>query len=211
MADSKPETGKAAYNPLDKRNLGISVADALLARPLYPLTFDAQFDGAGIYAIYYSGGFRAYQPIVRKHKKEESGYPIYVGKAIPAGGRKGGTGLETNAGFALYKRLTEHAETLAQARNLEVGDFQCHYLAVDDIWIPLGERLLIGKLKPAWNLYIDGFGNHDPGSGRHAQKRSPWDTIHPGRAWADKLRPNTRTADELLAEFKRSLRKAIAG
>jgi|GEM_PF-6158788 len=26
------------------------------------------------------------------------------------------------------------------------------------------------------------------GKGRYKQQRSPWDTIHPGRAWADKLR-----------------------
>jgi len=33
----------------------------------------------------------------------------------------------------------------------------------------------------------DGFGNHDPGSGRYNQKRSVWDQVHPGRSWATRM------------------------
>jgi len=43
------------FNPLDKTNLGASVADALLARPAMPLGELAEFQGAGVYAIYYGG------------------------------------------------------------------------------------------------------------------------------------------------------------
>lgn len=43
--------------------------------------------------------------------------------------------------------------------------------------------------RPVWNMVIDGFGNHDPGSGRYNQKISSWDTLHPGRSWAMKLQP----------------------
>jgi hypothetical protein len=53
----------------------------------------------------------------------------------------------------------------------------------------LGESLLIEKTKPLWNVVVDGFGNHDPGSGRHNQQVSSWDTIHPGRQWVKKLQP----------------------
>jgi len=60
-------------------------------------------------------------------------------------------------------------------------------LVVDDIWIPLGESLLIEKTRPLWNIVLDGFGNHDPGSGRYNQQQSAWDIIHPGRKWAKKL------------------------
>jgi len=38
-----------------------------------------------------------------------------------------------------------------------------------------------------WNIVLDGFGNHEPGSGRYNQQRSAWDIIHPGRQWAEKL------------------------
>ena len=35
-----------------------------------------------------------------------------------------------------------------------------------------------------WTNIVDGFGNHDPGKGRHAGRRPLWDVLHPGRAWA---------------------------
>jgi hypothetical protein len=57
--------------------------------------------------------------------------------------------------------------------------------------------MLIDLFNPVWNKLIDGFGNHDPGSGRYLQKRAPWDELHPGRAWAEKLRPG-RPPKELL-------------
>ena len=40
------------YNPLDKKNLGVSVADALLSRNVEPLQLPESFIAAGIYAIY---------------------------------------------------------------------------------------------------------------------------------------------------------------
>lgn len=43
------------YNPLDKKNLGASVAEALLERTVHPLGKLEVFVGAGIYAIYYTG------------------------------------------------------------------------------------------------------------------------------------------------------------
>jgi hypothetical protein len=68
---------------------------------------------------------------------------------------------------------------------------------VDDIWIPLGESLLIEGFAPLWNRVLDGFGNHDPGKGRYQQQKSPWDVIHGGRSWADRLQPNSRTEEQL--------------
>ncbi len=190
--------GETPYNPLDKKNLGVSVADALLAKKISPLPPPEPFAGAGIYAIYYSGEYPAYAPIARRNKNGQFRFPIYVGKAIPAGARKGGFGLDAPTGSVLHKRLCEHAESIKQARNLKSGDFFCRYLVVDDIWIPLGESLLIEMFFPAWNLLIDGFGNHDPGSGRHNQQRSAWDVLHPGRTWADRLQPNARSAKQIL-------------
>jgi hypothetical protein len=113
--------------------------------------------------------------------------PIYAGKAIPEGGRKGGLGLDVPAGKPLHKRLSEHRTSIETAENLNIDDFCCRFLVVDDIWIPLGESLLIEKTRPLWNVIVDGFGNHDPGKGRHEQQLSSWDTLHPGRNWAKKL------------------------
>ena len=59
------------------------------------------------------------------------------------------------------------------------------------------EAALIRYYKPIWNTKIDGFGNHDPGSGRYNQAKSEWDTIHPGRPWADKCVGRSSTIDKV--------------
>ncbi len=190
-----------AYNPLDKRNLGISVADALLTKPLGPLPPEESFIGAGVYAIYYKGGFPAYHPISLMSKPQRE-TPIYVGKAVPAGARKGGFGLDVATGTVLYNRLAEHADSIGHAKNLDRADFLCRYLVVDDIWIPLGESLLIQMFSPVWNRLIDGFGNHDPGKGRHQGQVPAWDVLHPGRGWAGKLQPHKKSNDDLEAAIQ---------
>lgn len=179
----------APFNPLDKTNLGESVAEALLQQRAGPLPPEEPFIGAGVYAIYYEGTFELYKDISALNQGGRYGWPIYVGKAVPAGARKGGYRLGADPGQALFKRLAEHASSIEQVENLELGDFKCRFLVVDDIWIPLAESLLIETFSPLWNQKIDGFGNHDPGKGRYNQQRSPWDELHPGRPWAAKLKP----------------------
>ena len=120
------------FNPLDKRNLGLSIADSVFKQEVYPLKELNPFKGAGVYVIYYNGNFSLYEKISDKNKTSFV-QPIYAGKAVPEGARKGGLGLDV------------------------------------------------------WNIVLEGFGNHDPGSGRYNQQRSAWDVIHPGRYWAEKL------------------------
>ena len=189
------------FNPLDKRHLGESVAAAMLKSEVHPLPPE-KFKGAGIYAIYYTGDFEAYGNMAAVNSNGQFARPIYVGKAVPAGARKGGLGLGVDHGTALFKRLSEHYESIKAAENLDESDFFCRYLVVDDIWIPLAESLLIEKFQPVWNRVLDGFGNHDPGSGRYAQQKSPWDELHPGREWADRLRPCANTREVLIERVK---------
>jgi hypothetical protein len=193
------------YNPLHKKNLGISVADALLTKNAVPLPPESSFDGAGIYAIYYAGDFSPYRKIAALNRKDFK-CPIYVGKAIPEGARKGGLGLDVSPGPVLFRRLVEHSKSIDQSENLELSDFRCRYLTVDDIWIPLGESLLIEMFAPLWNIAMDGFGNHDPGSGRYKQQKSPWDIIHPGRPWAMKVQSG-RPESEILAAIEQHLKR----
>ena len=190
------------FNPLDKESLGVSVADALLERGVVSLEDMEPFAGAGIYAIYYLGDFDAYEKIAADNIDNKFSCPIYIGKAVPAGARKGVFGLDTDPGQVLYKRLKEHASSIDQVSNLKLSDFFCRYLVVDDIWIPLGESLLINKFSPVWNIFLDGFGNHDPGSGRYNQQRSYWDTVHKGRFWALKCKGNDKTAEDILKNLK---------
>lgn len=158
------------FNPLDKKNLGASVAEALLTKEVHQLAELSAFDGAGIYAIYYTGDFGAYAQVSRLNLNGKFMLPIYVGKAVPAGARVGANS-EIPAGKVLYKRLKEHADSIRAAVNLNIEDFFCRFLVVDDIWIPLGESLIISRFTPVWNSLIDGFGNHNPGKGRHAGMR----------------------------------------
>lgn len=194
------------FNPLDRKNLGASVAEALLERDPVPLGNIGSFKGAGVYAIYYTGDFAAYGVIADANRDERFELPIYVGKAIPKGGRKGGVGLGADPGHVLRDRIRQHAGSIEQVDNLDLDDFHCRYLVVEDIWIPLGESLLIAKFRPLWNLLIDGYGNHDPGRGRYNQERSRWDVLHPGRPWAMRCRERDESADQIATEVIEHLR-----
>ncbi|MBT8419837.1 MAG: Eco29kI family restriction endonuclease [Gammaproteobacteria bacterium] len=177
----------------------------MLHQPVIPLRELKAFDGAGIYAIYYTGDFPCYEAIAEHNRSGRFGAPIYVGKAVPKGARKGGD-LEATPGKVLYNRLKQHAKSIGETSNLRIVDFHCRYLIVDDIWIPLGESLLIAKFNPLWNKLLDGFGNHDPGQGRHAGLRPRWDVVHPGRLWARRCRSRDETAEQIIREARDYLR-----
>lgn len=185
------------YNPLDKPNIAKSIELELLGRETLALSAVADIKGAGVYAIYYTGNFAPYSPIATQNQSWDFKQPIYIGKAIPKGGRKGGLSADASQGKALADRLGQHAASIAQARNLEIDHFHVRHLVVDDVWIPLGENMLIETFKPVWNRAIDGFGNKDPGNRRKNQFRSPWDVIHPGRQFADKLADSPVTVEFL--------------
>jgi Eco29kI restriction endonuclease len=168
------------YNPLALANLGRSVELALLASAPVPLTAVPLMVGAGVYAIYYHGANPLYEAI----SSDACEVPIYVGKAVPAGGRKGlvDEGKETTS---LWDRIYEHLESLQQARDLDESDFSVRFLVAIEIFVSLAERVMIRQLRPVWNVVVDGFGNHDPGGPRRREsQRPPWDELHPGRWWS---------------------------
>lgn len=202
------------YNPLDRVELGLSVERALLARDLHPLGNLTRFSGAGLYAIYYVGALDAYEPLAPP-ARERGEVPIYVGRAQPRGTRQGATsGLEaTTTDPVLHARLREHAQSIRKAEahaeshgvtGIRLVDFETRYLVVDDIWVSLGEAVLISHYRPVWNVVLDGFGNHAPGGGRGKQARSRWDELHPGREWAFELPPpkaSAATLHEMVVEY----------
>jgi len=108
---------------------------------------------------------------------------------------------------ALFSRLEDHRKSVEAAANLSIHDFHCRYLVVDDIWIPLGESLLIDFFNPIWNSEVDGFGNHDPGKGRHLGAKPSWDTLHPGRGWAEKCSPARLDESAIRMKIARFLSK----
>lgn len=175
------------YNPLDKPNLADSIQRRILAQPTYSLSdTDARYQtgGAGVYALYYLGDFPDYDEISRRNADSQWSLPIYVGKAIPPGGRTGGLKQAERATGALRDRLRRHADSIDQAVNLSLSHFYFRSLVIDDVWIPLGENMLIESFRPLWNTSLSGFGSNPTGGPRAGQASSRWDTLHPGRSGA---------------------------
>jgi len=178
-------------------NLAESIVHALHLQEPVPLALVPEFDGAGVYALYYHGKFPAYK-VLADINAEKLIEPIYIGKASPSGARKG-IELATQT-TALTKRLKDHKKSIEAATNLEIEDFSARWLVMEDVWIALGESAMIRRHQPVWNARIDGFGNHAPGRGRAKGARPQWDTLHPGRTWAEALPPTTKSYEELNRE-----------
>ena len=187
-----------AYDPLDYDNIGKSILDALLLQAPAALPPLEKFDGAGVYALYYTGDFELYRGISSPALE----VPIYVGCAVPPGGRKGADfAAPSEIGTVLHRRLSEHSGSIEDAENLSIEDFKCRYIVVLPVWVRLAESLLISRYKPIWNVYLDGFGNHPPGKGRKAMARPAWDILHPGRRWARRLKAK-QTSEEVIARIR---------
>lgn len=194
------------YNPLAMENLAHSIVTRMMETDPTPLDAVPRFSGAGVYAIYYRGDFPAYDALTQQNLDAWL-MPIYVGKAVPRGGRRGLDVTAHTETRALADRIRQHANSIRAAANLDIADFVVRWLVVDEIWIPLGESALIREHRPLWNALVDGFGNHDPGKGRINGVRSRWDTIHPGRVWAGKYperEENSSAIEQDLIEYLRS-------
>jgi len=197
------------FNPLAMDSLAHSIVTRMLEMDATPLDEISRFFGAGVYAIYYAGQFPAYQLLAELNQSDVK-VPIYVGKAVPSGGRKGVNVAAVSQTRALADRVRQHAASIRVAENLDICDFQARWLVVEDIWIPLGESALIREHRPVWNVMVDGFGNHDPGKGRINGVRSRWDTLHPGRSWAGNFPERSETPVQIEQDIIEYLRSRLA-
>ena len=82
------------YNPLEKANLAASIVRAILESPVKSLSETSHLIGAGVYVIYYTGKLKCYASVAAENRGGKFAQPIYIGKAIPKGGRKGGLSHE---------------------------------------------------------------------------------------------------------------------
>jgi hypothetical protein len=115
-------------------------------------------------------------------------------------------------GGTLYTRLKDHNRTIGSADNLALGDFFCRYLVVRSAWVETAEDLLIHWFRPVWNKEMkvcQGFGKHGDSADTRANKRSPWDTLHAGRAWATSVgnTPGKKTVEEIRADIAEHYKK----
>jgi hypothetical protein len=179
--------------------------DFLECTPIHELPPPGPFPGVGVYAIYYIGPCEYYRAIATANARS-SKLPIYVGKAVPEGWRTARV-LPAKSSQQLSHRLLEHARSIQQGSGIELADFRCRFVILGDAEVDLVtgiEAQMIRRYVPIWNSLVDGFGNHDPGSGRYNQAKSEWDVLHPGRRWADRLTGKPATLDDIMAKLKRS-------
>jgi hypothetical protein len=196
------DRGPVKFDPLTPLNLARSVERALLDQPEGPLPLDGTFIGSGVYCLYYSGSYEPYSSLAGGSSRT----PIYVGSATQRAGRTAGALFQSDRPV-LLNRLREHAHTLEEAEDLQLEDFSCRLLITDDLWVQSAATLLIDHFRPLWNMVVEGFGLHNPGAGRSLSKRSSWDELHPGRSWATRLAPLTRTRGEILKAVEEHLRE----
>lgn len=192
----------AVFDPSNPKVVGRFISLALVAQPRHPLAEITRFYGSGVYAIYYNGPFKLYAPVARTET------PIYVGQAAPAV-NNARTPMEQSD--RLCRRLDDHRKNVGKAASsLDIKHFEYRSLVVQSGWETAAEDYLIHLFRPIWNSETNilfGLGKHGDAAETRANKRSPWDTLHPGRAWAgnSKLsdaKPQAQIASELSAHFK---------
>lgn len=124
------------FDPLSYENLGASIAHALEDSPVVPLPELEVFDGAGIYALYYTGPHPAYRQLAEHNLGAAGTWAIYIGKAEAENARKGDPAQAHLAvGPKLYRHIMNHQKSIAAASNLRIEDFQVRALAVAPTWM----------------------------------------------------------------------------
>ncbi len=187
------------FDPGDPAVVGRFIALALIAQPRVPLTKIDRFHGSGVYALYYDGDFPPYAPISGMET------PIYVGKADPA---QDSARNPKEQGDRISRRLKDHLRTIRQAEStLNPEKFDCRYLVVQTGWQVAAEDYLIEIFRPVWNNETGicyGFGKHGDSPSTRSNKRSPWDTLHPGRdwAWGDPNMIDARSKERILGDLR---------
>jgi len=158
----------------------LNLALEVLEQPVHPLPPLTRPVGAGVYLLYYRGNFEPYQTFRESNLTDSPKLPIYVGKADRKGMRKGFK-FDPPQAHEISGRLRAHVNSITLAENLELSDFVCRYLSVEDSFIGLAESILVSIFDPLWNRILDGFGNNPTGSPREGQAISKWDQFHTGR------------------------------
>ena len=171
----------------------------IASTPIQRLPPPEPFSGSGVYLLYYIGSFELYSALV-KYDQGKYRQPIYAGKAVPKGGKRGCKPVSPS--MALYRRLRKHAKSINDVSNLVRTDFACQFLVLTGDAADAAatiEYALIRKYAPVWNCCLDGFGNNAPGGKRETQLLAPWDTLHPGRDWERKWKGRRPDSEELRA------------
>jgi hypothetical protein len=192
----------SVFDPTDPSTAGRIVALTLVAQKRHPLAAIPDFYGAGVYAIYYTGKFAPYEQL------SSADHPIYIGKADPdEHSAKNALGQGTK----LSVRLAEHAKSIRKAvSTIDLNDFECRFLIVQSGFQKSAESYLIEFFKPIWNSeqkICFGLGKHGDSSETRGNKRSPWDTMHPGREWAASSGQDQKPREQIFQQISEHFTK----
>lgn len=172
--------------------------------PIRELPPSESFQGTGVYALYYTGRTGIYAKYGELNRLAYS-HPIYVGKAVPKGWRQARTAdAQAPTSRELVSRLRQHSRSIELGTGIELHDFMCRFMIFEDAgsdMIGTIEAALIKLHRPLWNSALDGFGNHDPGSGRYNQAKSDWDVVHVGREWATRCKGEHKTLESIMSNI----------
>jgi hypothetical protein len=186
----------SVFDPSNPKVVGRFVALALVAQSRHSLSEVPKFYGSGVYAVYYRGAFKAYQAISGTET------PIYVGQASPMM-RNARTPVEQGA--KLCGRLNEHRKNITKASTtLNIDDFEFRSLVVQSGWETAAEDYLIHLFRPIWNSETNilyGLGKHGDAATTRGNRRSPWDTLHPGRSWAAGSTEDAKSLEKIDSEL----------
>lgn len=203
---------RSTFDPSVPETAGRLVALALLAQDRVALDRIAKSYGSGVYALYYTGDHPAYAEVTGTET------PIYVGKADPESPT---ASTPRQQGTRLFGRLKDHRKMIRNVSQyatdndlphlLRVEDFECRRLVCATNAQLVAEARLIRMFVPIWNKEAKifwGISKHGDSPATRSNKRSPWDVMHPGRAWAtgnaleDKMTP-----DEITRHIKEHFQK----
>lgn len=155
------------------------------------------FYGSGVYAIYYVGNNEeAYPPLA------DTETPIYVGSADPTDPNAEST---EEQGQQLFNRLKQHAANIEKTNNLALADFRYRAAPIQSGMQGAVEDFMIRLFRPIWNKEMKicfGIGKHGDKAETRRNKRSPWDTMHPGRKWADATSENQKERPDIVTEIE---------
>lgn len=194
------------FDPLAVENVGVTLAVELLEQPLTDMPPAEPFNGAGIYALYYSGSHDAYTDLCGLDGGRFK-YPVYIGKAAGQSAKQGfnpnGSGKRK-----LYGRIVDHARSIEAVDNLDLSEFKCRYLVLNDAYIALAESVMIRLFRPPWNGMS--FGSKVVGKNRMTGKPGLWDALHPGRGGRPSGIEQATEAAEIIAHRTAELSQDLA-
>ena len=194
------------FDPLAVENVGVTLAVEILEQPLRAMPPETPFSGAGVYALYYSGSHEAYSTL-RELDGGRYKYPIYIGKAAGESAKQGFNPHSSNK-RKLYDRIADHAKSIEEVENLNLDDFQCRYLVLNDAYIALAESVMIRLFRPPWNGMS--FGSKVVGKFREGGTPGLWDALHPGRRGRPGGPERADAAAQLIAKRSTELSQDLA-